>query len=267
LLPVYLFYLLSTRYRLIALHNLRRAFPLKGEAELRRIARGVYRNFAVIAAEYPDIFFLTKENIRQMVEVEGYDNYLAARAGGKGVLVFAAHFSNWEMQLAAMALLTEPLSLIYRPLDNPLLEEVTAMARTASGNTLIGKKGAIRESVRILKGGGMVGVMVDQNMAWQEGVFVNFFGRPACTAGAIAGLALRTHAQVIPSFMVRQPSGRYKLILGPPVKIVRTGELEADILANTQEFTSLVEEMVRKYPDQWLWVHSRWKTKTWQVEQ
>ncbi len=264
-LLLYLYYLLSARYRLITMHNLRRSFPQKSEGQLRKIALGAYKNIAIVAAEYFVLPFLTKEKVKQIVEIEGYDNYLAAKKKGRGVIVFAAHFGNWELQVASFPLLVEPLAIIYRPMDNPILEDITRLARTAGGNILVNKRGAIKESIRILAEGGSIGIMVDQNMSWQAGVFVDFFNRPACTARAIAGLALATGAQTIASFMVRQPSGGYKLIFSPVVEIVQTGDLERDTIKNTQEFTAIVENMVREYPEQWLWLHHRWKTKCWQV--
>lgn len=263
--PMYLFYRFSGRYRLITHHNLRRAFPEKSEQELGKIAWGAYRNIAVVAAEYFDLPFLNGEKVKSFVEIEGYENYRHAKARGRGVIVFAAHFGNWELQVAAIPFLVEPVAVIYRPLDSPLLEQVTCLARCAGGNILVNKKGAIQESRRILGEGGTIGIMVDQNMSWQTGVFVDFFRRPACTTGTIAALARASGAAVLASFMVRQASGRYKLYFSPPVELTQTEDSQADIIKNTQRFTTIVEDMVRRYPDQWLWLHHRWKTKPWQV--
>ncbi len=263
----YGFYLFSARYRLITLHNLSRAFPEKTEALLRKIARGAYKNIAIVAAEYFDLPFLTKKRVERLVQIEGYENYLAAKKKGRGIIVFAAHFGNWELQVASFPLLVEPLAVIYRPMDNAILEDITRLARTAGGNRLVNKRGAIKESTQILAAGGSIGIMADQNMNWQSGVFVDFFNRPACTARAIAGLTMATGASVLASFMVRQPSGRYRLIFAPPVEIEQTGDPEQDILINTQKFTAILEKMIRQYPDQWLWLHHRWKTRPWQVGQ
>lgn len=260
-----LFSLFSPRYRLIALHGLTRAFPEKDEKEIRRILKGVYRNFGTIGAEFFDLLRLSKENIHRFVEVEGHDNYLKAKEKGRGVLIFAAHFGNWEMQIASVALLVEPIAVVYRPLDNPVLEGLFRRVRSAQGITLIKKQGAMKQIAGTLKQNGVVGIMIDQNMAWQEGVFVDFFGRPACTTGSIASLAATFNAAVLPSFFVRQPDGRYRLIMGPPVEMIKTGDEQADIVANTQRFTALVEAMVRRYPEQWLWLHHRWKTKRCQA--
>lgn len=232
---------------------------------MRKIARGAYRNFAFIAAEYFDIPFLTKERVRTLVEIDGYEHYWDAKKKAKGVIVCAAHFGNWELQVASLALLVEPMSIIYRPMDNSILEEVTSMARGAAGNRLVKMRGSVKESAGILAEGGTIGIMADPNMSWQQGVFVNFFNRPACTTRAIASLALSTEAAVVTSFMVRQPSGRYKLLIGSAVEIVRSGDIEADIFRNTQKVTAIVEKMIREYPPQWLWLHHRWKTKPWQV--
>jgi KDO2-lipid IV(A) lauroyltransferase len=260
-----LFYHLVPRQRLIAAHNLKRAFPEKSGEELLRIVRGVYRNMGIVAAEFFDIPCLTKENITALVETEGVENCEEALAKGRGVLLFSAHFGNWELEAAATALLIKPAVVIYRPLDSPLLEHLVLRVRSAAGNILLPKENAMRPMLRTLKQNGMVGILIDQNMAWYEGVFVDYFGRPACTTDGLALLAMHTGAPVLPAYIVRLPDGRYRLVFGPEVEVTRTGERDADALANTQRFTEVIEQIVRRYPDQWLWVHQRWKTRRCQI--
>ena len=260
-----LFYHLVPRQRLIAAHNLKRAFPEKSDEELHRIVRGVYRNMGIVAAEFFDIPYLTKENIAALVETEGVENCERALAKGRGVLLFSAHFSNWELEAAATALLFKTAVVIYRPLDSPLLEHLVLRVRSAAGNILLPKENAMRPLLRTLKQNGMVGILIDQNMAWYEGVFVDYFGRPACTTDGLALLAMHTGAPVLPAYIVRLPDGRYRLVFGPEVEVTRTGERDADVLANTQRFTKVIEQIVRRYPDQWLWVHQRWKTRRCQI--
>ncbi len=260
-----LFYHLVPRQRLIAVYNLRRAFPEKSDAEILRIARGVYRNMGIMAAEFFDIPRLTKENIGKLVEAEGLEHCLKALEKGRGVLFFTAHFSNWELSAAAAALLIKPVVAIYRTLDNALLDHLVLRVRSASGNTLLPKENAMRQMIRSLKRNDIVGILIDQNVAWNEGVFVDFFGRPACTTDGLALLALHTEAPVLPGYIVRLPDGRYRLVVGPEVEITRTGDRAKDVLANTQRFTKVIEETVRRYPDQWFWVHQRWKTQKCQV--
>jgi KDO2-lipid IV(A) lauroyltransferase len=260
-----LFYHLVPRQRLIAAHNLRRAFPEKSDDEILRIVRGVYRNMGIMAAEFFDIPLLTKENIGELVEAEGLEHYRRALDKGRGILFFTAHFSNWELAATAGALLMKPAVIIYRTLDSALLEHLVLRVRSASGNTLLPKEHAMRAMIRSLKRNEIVGILIDQNVAWYEGVFVDYFGRPACTADGLALLALHTGAPVLPGYLVRLPDGRYRLVIGPEVEVTRTGDRAADVLANTQRFTKVIEETVRRYPDQWFWVHQRWKTQKCQV--
>ena len=260
-----LFYLLIPRQRLIATHNLRRAFPEKSEGEILRIVQGVYRNMGIVAAEFFDIPRLTKENIAAQVETEGLENCWKALEKGQGLLLFSAHFGNWELEAAAAALLIKPAVVIYRPLDSPLLDHLVLRVRSATGNIPLAKEHAMRPMLRALKQNGILGILIDQNVDWYEGVFVDYFGRPACTTDGLALLALHTEAPVLPAYMVRLPDGRYRLVFGPEVEVIRTGDRDADILANTQRFTKVIEQIVRRYPDQWLWVHQRWKTQPCQV--
>lgn len=260
-----LFYLLVPRQRLIAAHNLRCAFPDKSDEEILRIARGVYRNMGIVAAEFFDLPRLTKENIGELVDAEGIDHCRRALEKGRGVLLFGAHFGNWELEAVAASLLIKPLVVIYRPLDSSLLDRLVLKVRSATGNTPLPKERAMRAMLRSLKNNEMLGILIDQNVAWYEGVFIDYFGRPACTTDGLALLALHTEAPVLPGYMARLPNGRYRLVIGPEVEVIRTGNREADVLANTQRFTEIIEETVRQYPDQWLWVHQRWKTQRCQI--
>lgn len=260
-----LYYHLFPRHRLIALHNLKCAFPEKNMGEIITIAKGVYRNIAIVGAEFFNIPSLSKDNIADTMETEGLDNCREALKRGRGVLLFSAHFGNWELSAAALSLLLAPVVVLYRRLDNAFLDDLIFLVRASTGNMPLDKEKAMRQMLRSLQNNMIVGILIDQNMAQREGVFVDFFSRPACTTDAVAQLALRSHAVVIPAFTLRMPDGRYRLILGKEMEILETGDWDSDIAVNTQNFTRVVEEMVRKYPDHWLWVHNRWKTKPWQV--
>jgi len=260
-----LFYHAGARRRLIALHNLHCAFPEKDMEELIRIAKGVYRNLAITVAEFFSMPSITRENLHEWVELEGLEHYEEGIAQGKGLLSIAAHFGNWELMPVATPLFLKPLHIIYRPLDSPVLENITKYVRTINGNVMIPKGGTGKRIRELLGQNEFIGIMSDQNVSVQEGVFVDFFGRPACTGVGLAALALQSGAPVLPGFMARQKSGKYKLILKPLVEISRTGNYETDLRENTQRFTKVVEEIVREYPDQWFWIHHRWKTKEWQI--
>jgi Kdo2-lipid IVA lauroyltransferase/acyltransferase len=259
-----LFYYLSPKSRLIVLHNLRRSFPEKDTKEIIKIAKGVYRHFAIVAAEFFDLPYITRENIDQWVEVEGLEHALATLAKGKGALSIVAHFGNWELLTIAIPMYFRPMYIVYRPLDNPVIDNMVEYVRTMQGNVLIPKGGSGKKVMELLKENHIIGILSDQNVAAYEGVFVDFFGRPACTGVGLAVMAMRSGAPVVPAFMARQKSGKYKLILKPAMEAVCTEDYQADLQINTQRFTKVVEEIVREYPDQWFWFHQRWKTKTYQ---
>jgi len=263
-----LFYHAAAKHRLIALHNLRCAFPEKEMEELITIAKGVYRNVAITAAEFFSMPSITRENLHEWVEMEGLEHFEAGIAQGKGLLTIIAHFGNWELMPVTVPLFLKfpkPSYIVYRPLDSPVLDNMVEHVRTINGNEMIPKGGSGKRIMELLKENHAIAILSDQNVAAQEGVFVDFFGRPACTGVGLAVLALRSGAPVLPMFMARQKSGKYKFILKPLVEISRTGDYEKDLLENTQRFTKVVEDVVREYPDQWFWIHQRWKTKKWQT--
>jgi len=260
-----LFYHAAAKHRLIALHNLRCAFPEKEMEELITIAKGVYRNVAITAAEFFSMPSITRENLHEWVELEGLEHYEAGISQGKGLLSIIAHFGNWELMPVIAPFLLKPLYIVYRPLDSPVLDNMVEYMRTINGNWMIPKGGSGKRIMELLQQNHLIGILSDQNVAAREGVFVDFFGRPACTGVGLAVLALRSGASILPGFMARQKSGKYKLILKPLAEVSRTGDYERDLLENTQRFTKIVEEIVREYPDQWFWIHQRWKTQKCQI--
>ncbi|MCX5830890.1 MAG: lysophospholipid acyltransferase family protein [Deltaproteobacteria bacterium] len=255
------YYQIDLRRRLITLHNLSNAFPDKSMDEVQRLAKGAYRNIAIVAAEFADLPFWTKENISNIMDVDGLDHCEAALRKNRGLLLFGAHFGNWELGVIATSLLLKPLVLIYRPLDNSVLENLVTWIRQSTGNRSVAKNSAMWPMVRVLRQNGIVGLLIDQNVSHYEGVFVNYFGFPTCTTNGLAHLALLTGAPVVPTFMVRKNDNHYHFVFGPEVEIIRTDDRENDIVENTATFTAIIEEMVRQYPDQWLWLHERWKEK------
>jgi KDO2-lipid IV(A) lauroyltransferase len=262
-----LFYYLSLKHRLIAIHNLMRSFPDKSLEEIIRIAKESYLSISLVLVEFYDIPSLNKDNLNQFITVRGLDNYTNACNEGKGVLLFGAHFGNWEIGNVALAILTRPLSFVYRILDSKLLEGIITTVRASCGNTSLPKENAMRQMIRLLKKDTTISLLIDQNVAWYGGVFVDFFGRKACTTSGLALLAMHTEAPVLPFFTSRLPDGKYLLEIGGKVGIISSENREADILINTQNFTKIIEEHIRQYPEQWFWVHQRWKTKLCQVKQ
>lgn len=259
-----LFYHLGVKNRLITLHNLMRSFPEKNLKEIIGIAKGVYHHFAIVAAEFFDMPYITKENIHKWGDVEGLENYEAAIAKGKGVLSIVAHFGNWEILPVGVPVYAKPMHIVYRPLDNQVIDNMVEYVRTLRGNELIPKGGSGKQILELLQRNQIIGILSDQNVDLLEGVFVDFFGRPACAGKGLAVMAMRSGAPVIAIFPARQKNGKYKAIIKPVMEAVCSGDYDADILTNTQRFTKVIEDVIREYPEQWFWFHQRWKTKPYQ---
>ena len=258
-------YVLDERHRRIALRNLNIAFPERGEEERKKIARAAFRQLGTVLAELPFIIRLNRRNVKKFIWIEGAEHFHKAEERKRGILFLTAHFGNWEWMAASFPLLTDhPIAVVFRPIDNPFIGRVVERLRTCTGNQGISKQKAMARILRVLKEGGVVGILLDQNVSWQEGVFVKFFGEWACTNEGLALLAMKTGAAVLPGFGIRQPDGRYRLVLEPEINLIRTGNKEHDVQANTELFTGVIERYVREYPEQWLWLHQRWKTRPWQ---
>jgi KDO2-lipid IV(A) lauroyltransferase len=255
-------HLLHFRLRQVGMRNLAMAFPEKSEAERRRILRGVFTSLGRQLAELCQFPRYTAANIDDVVVYEGLEHFQRAYARGKGVLFVTAHFGGWELSAFAHSLHGHWLHVVMRPMDNPYLDRLLQSYRTMHGNKVVPKDDFVRGLLGAMKCGETVGILMDTNMTPPQGVFVDFFGIPACTASGLARIALRTDAAVVPGFTIwDERLGKYRLRFDPAVELVRTGDLEADIVANTQKFTRVIEEYVRSYPEQWLWVHRRWKTR------
>jgi Kdo2-lipid IVA lauroyltransferase/acyltransferase len=258
----YLVYLLHVRLRRVGMRNLALAFPEKTEAQRAKILRGEFTSLGRQLAEVCHFPKYTPENIDQIVMFEGFEHYEQARARGKGVLFFTAHFGGWELSSFAVSMRGHWMHVVMRGMDNVYLDRLVRGLRTMHGNKAVDKDDFVRGLLSAMKAGEVVGMLIDTNMTPPAGIFVDFFGIPACTAGGPARIALRTDASLIPVFTIWDRTlGKYRLHFDPAVELVRSDDLEADIKANTQKFTSIIEDYVRKYPDQWLWVHRRWKTR------
>jgi KDO2-lipid IV(A) lauroyltransferase len=255
-------YAMLPRLQRTAEFNLRVAFPEWDEAQRRGVIRGMVRNLGWMAAEFARLPRYTRENIQDVVILDGHDNFLQGQRRGKGVLYLTGHIGAWELSSFAHALYGFPLHYMARPLDNPLVDALVNRYRCLSGNQPIFKNESARTLLKILKDAGTVGILADQNTMPEEGVFVDFFGKTACTTTGIARVALHTDAAVVPGYAVWDESIRkYRLRFEPAVELVRTGEAERDIFVNTQKFAKVIEEIIRRYPEQWVWVHARWKTR------
>jgi KDO2-lipid IV(A) lauroyltransferase len=259
---VRLLYWLRPPLSRVAHWNLKLAFPEWTAKDRRRTIRGVIRQVGWMAGEFAQFPRYTKKSIERVVLLDGFENFAVARERGKGVLFLTGHMSAWELAPFAQALFGHPLHFLARPVENRRVDALVNRYRCLSGNQPIDKNASARAVLTLLRQGQTVGVLIDHNTSREEGVFVNFFGVPACTTSGLARLALRTGAAVVPGFLLWDPAlGKYRLRFEPAVELDRTGDDERDIVENTARFTAEVEKIVRSHPDQWLWVHKRWKTR------
>jgi KDO2-lipid IV(A) lauroyltransferase len=255
-------YLLHARLRKVGMRNLAMAFPEKTEAERARILRGEFTSLGRQLAEVCQLPRYTLENVEKVVVYDGFEHYEQAKARGKGVLFLTGHFGAWELSAFSHSLHGHWMHIVVRPMDNVYLDRLIRSYRTMHGNKTVAKDEFVRGLISAMKANEVVGILMDTNVTPPQGVFVDFFGIPACTASGLARIALRMDAAVIPGFTIWDKSlGKYRLRFDPAVELIRTGNLEADIQANTQKFTKIIEDYVRQYPEQWLWAHRRWKAR------
>jgi KDO2-lipid IV(A) lauroyltransferase len=244
------------RLRKTAMRNLEIAMPELKLDERSRIADGIFRSIGrmlLAFSRFPDI---SRENISQWIAYEGFEHYEEAKRRGKGVLFATGHLGNWELSAFAHALLCEPMHVVVRPLDNPLIDRLVEKRRALSGNHVIEKKDFARAILKALQNNQAVGILVDQNTSLDQGVFVDFFGIPACSGTSFAKLAAHTGAAIIPGFAVwNENERRYRLKFYPLL------EMSGDAVEDTQRIQKAMERAIREHPDQWLWIHRRWKTR------
>jgi len=250
------------RLRRVGVRNLALALPELSKRERKRILRGVYRHLGWQLVEFCRMPRYTAENTRGWLRTEGLEHFLAAEARGKGVLIVTGHLGAWELSSFYHSLMGHPMGMVIRRLDNRRLDEFVNGIRCLHGNQVFHKDDFGRGLLTSMRAGKTVGILMDTNMTPPQGVFVNFFGVEACTASGVAHVALKTGASVLPGFAVWEPAERhYVLRFGPELHFTRTGDAQADILAATQQCTEAIEGWIRRYPEQWLWIHRRWKTR------
>jgi KDO2-lipid IV(A) lauroyltransferase len=255
-------YWLHFRLRHVGMRNLELAFPEKTAAERARILRGEFTSLGRQLAELCQFPRYTLKNVDDIIVYDGLENYEQAYARQKGVLFLTAHFGGWELSAFMHSLHGHWMHVVMRPMDNMYLDRLIRHYRTMHGNKTVDKDDFVRGLLAAMKAGEVVGILMDTNMTPPQGIFVDYFGIPACTASGLARIALRTAAAVVPTFTIwDRKLGKYRLRFDPSLQLIRTGDLGADIAANTQMFTRIIEDYARKYPDQWLWVHRRWKTR------
>jgi len=256
-----IFFVFSRKLRRVGERNLEIAFPSLSADERQRLLRGCFANLGRLLAVFAQ-FTTQPEGLKSLIDCEGIEHLEAAEQSGRGVILFTGHIGAWELSSFGLSLFGHPLSFLVRRIDNPKIEALIDRARTRLGNRTIDKRSAAREMLQIMQNGETLGILVDLNTLDREGTFVDFFGVPASTTFTLAKLALRTNAQVLPVFAPWDESRkRFVLKIEEPLKFESTGDETEDVRRLTQLFTSVVEKYVRHYPDQWLWIHRRWKTR------
>lgn len=253
-------YLVDVWHRKTTLENLAAAFPGRSDAERRGLARQTFAHFGSLLLELLKFSTYSKEQMLAAVEIEGEERMRQAYQHERGVILFTGHFGYWEMHAIAQSLVLKSIAVLARPLDNPALNEMLLTIRTRTGNTVIYRQGALRKVLRELAANRAVAILIDQHLHTPDAVYVDFFQRPAATTSAVAALALRTGARVIPVFALPLRGGRYRLVYEHPVDPPRSEGADA-IREFTQRCTDVLEMYVRRHPDLWLWMHRRWRER------
>jgi KDO2-lipid IV(A) lauroyltransferase len=258
----WLVYVSMGRLRRVGERNLQLALPALSSGEMKKILHGVYRSLGWQLVEFCRMARYTRANTRNWIRTEGLEHYLEAQSRGKGVLIVTGHLGAWELSSFYHSLMGHPMGMVIRRLDNRLLDEYVNRIRCLHGNRVLHKDDFARGLLTAMRAGETVGILMDTNMTPPQGVFVDFFGRAACTASGLARVALKTGATVLPGFMLWEPAERkYVLHFGQELVFTHSGDADADIQAATQQCAAATEAWIRRYPDQWLWIHRRWKTR------
>jgi KDO2-lipid IV(A) lauroyltransferase len=254
-------YALLRSRRSVALDNIRFVFGSEvGDERVKGIAKAAFRNLGKSAVEFLNLPRISARDLARKVRFEGEEHLKAALARGNGVVYLTAHFGNWELMGAALSSRGYPLTVIAREQSDYTTDRTFEEIRRSVGIRVLEEKASVRAALRTLRRNGILGILADQN-ARSGAVFVPFFGKDAATAPGAAVLAMRTNAAVVPAYIVRGVDDTHTVHIEPEIALQRSGDFEADVAANTREFVLRLEEWIRLYPDHWLWLHKRWKTR------
>ncbi len=255
-------YTVLGRLRSVGERNLELAYPSLDGKERTHLLKKLYRNLGWQMAEFCQMPSYTRANSARFLRCEGLDHYVKAQSAGRGVLIVTGHLGAWELSSFYHSLMGYPMSMVIRRLDNARLDRYVNRIRCLHGNRVLHKDDFARGLIGAMRKGETVGILMDTNMTPPQGLFVDYFGHQACTASGLARVAAKTGAAVLPGFMVWEEAEQaYVLRFGEQLELSSTVDAEADVIANTQLCTAAIENWVRRYPDQWLWVHRRWKTR------
>ena len=255
-----LIYYIDFTHRRIVKRNLKFAYPEWKDGEICKIAGRIFRNVGITVFEILQMGFFSKEDFLRNIRIKGEEHLKNAVAGGKGVIIISAHLGNWEAaSLFSPCYLGYPVTVVARNIESGFVNRRLIKFRSRFGNSVIDKEGALPEMMNTLRNGKILALLIDQGTKRSEGVELLFFGKKVTVTPAAAMLALRCKSPVIPVFCVREDDRKLTIIVEPPVQLVRTNNLREDLKTNSQVMTDIIEDIVRKYPDQWLWLHKRWK--------
>lgn len=238
--------------------NLARALPELSSARRADIAASCFRHFGATFLDALSMRRFDAPDLCRRIDWQGFEHLVAAEDAGRGVIVLSAHFGNWELAANAVAALRGPIAVVGRPVDNPHIDRLVQSVRSRYGNRSLPKRGAVREMFRVLQGGGRLGLLIDQRVRAEEAIDVPFFGRPALTSPVVARLALKTGAPVVPIAGHPLPGGRYRVVLDPPLWPEGRDDAETTF-AFTRRCLEAGESAIRRHPEQWLWMHDRWR--------
>lgn len=254
--------LVPGKRKALVLENIQRSFRhLRSGRGPERLCSRVFLHFGRMLFEVPHILRLDPLNLEKYVRFEKEENLRKALQKKKGAFILSGHFGNWELMSAAMSLRYGNGAVVARPIDFPPADRLIRELRSRFGTEVIPKQRSMRRIMAALKGNKLVGILLDQNVDWYEGAFVDFLGKQACANKGLALLALKTGTPIVPTFSVRQADGRYRIIFEKEVELIRTGDKTRDVEDNTALLSGIIEKYIRRYPDQWFWFHRRWKTR------
>lgn len=256
-----IWFAVDRKHRGVAMENLTHVYGgKKSRREIKMLARRVFAHLVLAIFEICRSFRMTQEDFLRQVRITGINHLKAARAKGRGVLLLSAHIGNWEFLNFIIRILGFPMTAIYRPLENPPADRFVLELRSRFGARLYPKYNAMRKILRSLSRGELVGILLDQDAHNEDGVFVDFFGKTACTNKGLALIGRKFRVPVVPVFLLREGK-RFHMDIQPEVPLQRTRDQKADILVNTRAFNRVIEAAILRHPEQWFWVHRRWKTR------
>ncbi len=255
-----LVYWTAAEQRRLACKHIHQSLDVTDTHQVKAIAKGCFENLGKTVVEFMQFTRMSVEKIQAYVGIEGVEHVENAIAEGNGVILITGHFGNWELLAASISARIAPVTPIVRELRSQRLNVLVSSYREKAGYTTIDRDIGIKHALRCLRRNGLLGIVADVDTS-VNGVFVDFFGRPAYTPYSPVAFSLKTGAPIIPTFIVRQPDSTHQVIIEPPLTLERCDDREKELVVNTQKFTKIIEGYVQTYPEQWIWMHRRWKTQ------